>query len=198
MSEYQYDVFISYRHRAPVLDWVKNHFHPLLTQRLPDALPVAHRAEVFIDYEEIETGSEWPAKLRSALKTSRCVVAVWSPEYFRSDWCLAEWQTMRERERLLDMRTENNPHGLIYPVRFFDGDHFPQEAKDTQQKDLSPWNIPHPVFRDTPDYIEFDRQIQVVANDVARIIQRAPDWADWPVITPPIPTAPVVKGLPRL
>jgi hypothetical protein len=39
-DDYIYDVFVSYRHRQPVMDWVKNHFYPLLEQRLPDEMPI--------------------------------------------------------------------------------------------------------------------------------------------------------------
>jgi hypothetical protein len=178
------------------MDWVKNHFHPILEQRLPDGLPVDHETKIFVDWD-IETGSAWPAKLSQALKKSRCILPIWSPQYFRSDWCLAEWKTMMERERLLGLRTEQRPEGLVFPVTFADGEHFPQEARDTQPKDLRKWNIPHPVFRETVDYVEFDKQVQLLVNELARMIQRAPAWQDWPVVTPVADERVVVK-LPRL
>jgi hypothetical protein len=106
---------------------------------------------------------------------------------------------MMERERLLGLRTEERPDGLIFPVVFFDGEHFPQEALQVQYRDLSKWNTPHPVFRDTADYVEFDKQVQLLVNELAVMIRRAPEWQDWPVVTPDAPGADerVVK-LPRL
>ncbi len=196
-EDYIYDVFVSYRHKQPVMDWVKNHFYPLLEQRLPDELPVEHKTEIFIDWDEIETGSAWPAKLHQALRKSRCLLPVWSPEYFRSDWCLAEWKTVMERERLLGMKTEQRPEGLIYPVIFADGEHFPQDARDAQSKDMRNWNIPHSVFKDTADYVEFDRQVQLLVRELAKMIQRAPAWQNWPVITP-VANEQVIVKLPRL
>jgi hypothetical protein len=198
MGEYVYDVFVSYRHKPPVLDWIKNHFYPLLEQWLPNALPVGHAAKIFVDWEAIETGAAWPAKLQQALKCSRCLLPVWSPEYFRSHWCLAEWQTMLARERQLGMRTVELAEGLIYPVTFFDGEHFPPEARDCQQKDLCCWNSPHSVFRATADYVEFDRQVQALVQELAQMIQRAPAWQDWPVILPEAPLAQGTVKLPRL
>ena len=196
---YTYDVFVSYRHKQPVMDWVKNHFFPLLEQWLPNGLPIEHEPRIFVDWDEIETGSAWPAKLRQALSRSRCILPIWSPDYFRSAWCLAEWKTMMERERLLGLRTEERPDGLIFPVVYFDGEHFPQEARQVQSRDLSKWNTPYPVFRDTADYVEFDRQVQMLVNELAGMIRRAPEWEDWPVVTPDAPGADerVVK-LPRL
>lgn len=194
-EDYVYDVFVSYRHKPPVLDWVRNHFFPLLDMWLPNVMPV--KPEIFIDLEEIEIGSAWPARLRQGLRQSRCVLAVWSPEYFRSEWCLAEWETIRERERLLGMRTQQQPEGLTYPVVFADGEHFPQEARDVQSQDLRDWNIPHPVFKETTAYVEFDKQVQSLVKGLAKTINRAPAWQDWPVVTPAAKQQVIVK-LPRL
>ena len=55
-EDYLYDVFISYRHKPPMGEWVRNHFYPLLEQRLPDCLPISHETKIFIDWD-IETGA---------------------------------------------------------------------------------------------------------------------------------------------
>lgn len=120
-ADYQYDVFISCRRPNPVGGWVKNHFHPLLVEWLSQAMP--YEPEIFIDAEGIETSDDWPLKLRQALLGSRCLVTVWSADYFRSAWCMAEWKSMAKREDLLGYRTPENPSGLVYPVVFFDGEH---------------------------------------------------------------------------
>ena len=156
---YTYDVFVSYPHKQPAMDWVKNHFYPLLEQWLPNGLPIEHETRIFVDWDEIETGSAWPAKLSQALKRSRCILPIWSPDYFRSAWCMAEWKTMMVREQLLGLRTEQRPEGLVFPVVFFDGEHFPEEARQVQYRDLRKWNSPHPGFRETVHYVEFDRQM---------------------------------------
>ena len=43
---------------------------------------------------------------------------------------------MLYREIELGYRTIANPGGLVFPVRAFDGEHFPQYAKDMQWLDL--------------------------------------------------------------
>jgi hypothetical protein len=193
---YLHDVFISYRRRSPAGDWVRNHFYPLLEQRLPDCLPIDHEARIFIDWD-LETGVIWPDKLAEALKTSKCMLAVWSPEYFRSAWCLAEWKTMLERSRLLSQANPPKPPRLIYPVTFADGIHFPQEAKLHQQRDLRKWNMPHPSFKASQDYLDFDREMQALCEELSEMILQAPAWEDWPVVTPP-PVANFKVDLPRL
>ncbi|MGH9836562.1 MAG: toll/interleukin-1 receptor domain-containing protein [Blastocatellia bacterium] len=189
---YEYDVFVSYRRKQPVMDWVNNHFYPLLDQRLPDEMPVEHETKIFIDFDEIETGAAWPAKLREALRKSRCIVAVWSPEYFRSEWCMAEWRTFVEREKLLGLPADRQR--LIYPVVFADGEHFPPDAKETQYRDLKKWNLPHLPFRNSLEFLDFDKEVQAVANELAAMIQKAPAWNDWPIITPNVDKRVLLQG----
>jgi hypothetical protein len=33
-DDYEYDVFVSYRRKQPMMGWVKNHFYPLLLEFL--------------------------------------------------------------------------------------------------------------------------------------------------------------------
>lgn len=54
VDDYLYDFFISYRRKAPVLDWMRHHFYPLLSQWLLNFAPIEPR--VFIDELSIETG----------------------------------------------------------------------------------------------------------------------------------------------
>jgi hypothetical protein len=191
-EDYAYDVFVSYRHKQPVMDWVKNHFHPLLDQRLPDAMPVEHETKIFVDFDEIETGAAWPAKLREALRKSRCIVAVWSPEYFRSEWCMAEWRTFVERERLLGLPADRQR--LIYPVVFADGEHFPHDAKETQHRDLKKWNLPHLSFRNSLEFLDFDKEVQAVANELATMILKVPAWNEWPILLPNVDKRVPLRG----
>lgn len=185
-DDYQYDIFISYRHAAPMLDWVKAHFYPLLQAWLPNYLPEHHKPEIFVDFM-IEAGTEWPEQLRGALLRSRCLLAIWSPDYFRSQWCKAELETIRERERLLGRRSEDGSNGLLYPLRYADGDHYPDDVKLIQQIDIRDWNTPHEVFRHTAGYVDFDKKVQEIAERLAERILDAPPWdASWPVITPAV------------
>lgn len=183
-GDYEYDIFLSYTRKPPVGTWVKNHFLPLLEEWLGAFSPEEPR--IYVDWQQ-QTGVHWPANLRRALKYSRCLVAVWSPFYFRSSWCVAEWQSMREREKLLGLGTHDKPKGLVYPVVFSDGLHFPEEAKRTQYVDLSLWNIPYEHYRNTDRYIEFTEKMQFVAQDLAKFVVLAPPWQnDWPVVEPPV------------
>jgi len=139
-SGYTHDIFLSYSRKPPTGEWVKNHFHAELKDCLLNELGV--EVPIFIDFEQ-ETGNHWPTRITQALHKSKLLVAVWSPPYFHSEWCMAEWETMRARERMTGYRCPENPKGLVYAVSSWDGKNFPLEAQETQCLDLSDWSIPY-------------------------------------------------------
>jgi len=195
-DSYDYDVFLSYRRKPPVSEWVHNHFKLQLESWLAESAPFEPR--IFVDTDQIDTGAEWPAKLRQALARSCIMVCVWSPSYFRSRWCLAEPRTMQERERLLNMRTDDNPEGLIFPLRYHDGEHFPPDVASIEYLDVSAVNHPALSFRDTAQFMSLIERVQELADGLSNALQRVPVRSDaWPVITPEPGPAPVV-ALPRL
>jgi hypothetical protein len=192
---YEYEIFVSYRRPPPVGDWVQLYFKPLLVQWLAEATPLAPR--VFVD-DQIEVGTTWPAKLRTALLRSCFLVPVWSPSYFTSPWCLAELHTMRARERVLGLRTDENPDGLIFPIRFNDGEHFAEDVKDIEYLDVTGLNRPAPAFANTEGYLDLIAMMQDFTVLLAERLKTAPPWQEgWPVETPE-PRGAVQPSLPRL
>lgn len=196
MVDYETDVFISYRRsgHGQVRPWVVNHFHPLLLGYLSDQL--VHQPRIFVD-ETIDTGEHWPDALTKVLKRSRLLVPVWSPPYFSSAWCQAEWQSMLLREELCDLGGARQPQGLVLPVIFADRENFPDRARHTQAVDLKRWNRPDPHFRTTPRYEGLLDAVETLAVTIARLLPRVPPWQDWPVRVPdpvdlPAPDLPVL------
>src|SRR5262245_60206696 len=108
---YQHHFFISYSRSGDVPDWLDNHFLPVLTNRLIAVMD--ENPKIFVD-KRIETGSDWPEVLANALRRSCYMVAIWTPHYFRSRWCLAEWESMRFRERQLKTLSTSTKKGLVY------------------------------------------------------------------------------------
>ncbi len=105
---------------------------------------------------------------------------------------------MMARERVLGMRTEDNPGGLVYPVRFNDGEYFDEDVRGMQMRDFGRWNVPQRSYAGTPEYVDFVREIQAVAQELAQLLLQTPPWSEgWPVETPP-PLAPAAVPLPRL
>jgi hypothetical protein len=174
LDGYQFDVFLSYRRSGPgnAAAWVRHHFHRMLEDCLADELGLA---AVFIDLA-VETGAVWPPLLRDALARSKVLVAVWSPPYFRSEWCLAEWRTMEARERELGGTTR-----LVYPVRYSDGENFPDDAKQRQHFDARQVSNPYPAFTGSHRQADLFDTVQRIAAELAGMVTVVPPWqADWP------------------
>ncbi|WP_255632681.1 toll/interleukin-1 receptor domain-containing protein [Amycolatopsis sp. TNS106] len=193
---YEYDVFISYRRSggdAP--DWVRNHFHPRLQRLLDDN--VDYDVKIFLE-DGVPVGGKWPQVVRDALQRARILIPVCSPKYFHDEWCLAEWHTMAKREEIVAGGGSAKPGRLIYPVIFSDSENFPGYAHERRMHSFRDWNKPHPQYQNTPEYLDFDRELALMVEDLVEVIEQAPPWSpEWPVETPPPPDPPRPSKLPR-
>jgi TIR domain-containing protein len=175
-SDYAWDVFFSYRRHSLTLEWTRA-VHKRLQFWLMQELG-GREPKLFVDEDSIETADRWPEKLREALRLSRCMVCVWSPSYFQSRWCVSEWRSFLARERLLNLQS----HGLIAPIRFHDGEHFPEEAQVVQWTDVAPYTSTVPAFWTSQRAIELEDKLKELAVSVAAVIRRAPEFrVDWPI-----------------
>jgi hypothetical protein len=185
---YQYDIFLSYRRSPLRSEWLTEHFVPLFwdivreeiaaeTGRAPagiffDQSDLSEETRKFDQYG-IEPGENWRNKLRGAIKSSRCMVALWSPLYFHSEWCLIEWKSFAERHR-----SSEHPD-LLVPISVHDGDRFPSDAQAAQYIKFGDFVFVGPGYKKTEDYIEFQKQLRNLATRVARVVAGAPPWEDW-------------------
>jgi len=197
-DDYEYDVFVSAASETPVGEWVDNHFVGMLKIHLGNEMPPDNGPRVFW-YKEQTTGTHWQKNLKKVLPKSRVLVAILSPHYFRSDWCMAEFESMRAREEQLRMGSVEYPHGLIYPILFSDGEHFAEVKRAVIFKDLSKWRYHWPQFRDSLKYLEFEDAMRDVGQELARQIGKVPPWsADFPVVCEPQTVSEVTMDLPRI
>ena len=172
---YEYDVFLSYRRVFPFGAWVDEHFLPFFRPFLEGALNRSPR--IFVDRSGIRTGDAWPERLQQALGFSRCMVAIWSPLYFNSEWCRRECAVMIHREQQLGFHSLGNPGGLVLPVCVFDGEHFPEIARRRQSLDCRRFFVVGDGFKKTELYVEFQQVVAGWSADVARAISHAPPWS---------------------
>jgi TIR domain len=176
-EDYEYEVFFSYKRHGLTLNWTRE-VHARITLWLSEELG-GSEARVFVDESSIDLGAKWPEAIKYALRHSRCMVCVWSPSYFQSAWCVSEWKSFLKREEMLKMER----YGLIAPLRFHDGEHFPADAKDVQWEDVAPYTATVPAFWNSPKAVELDDKLKLFAAKVAKIIQKAPPFqTDWPVV----------------
>jgi hypothetical protein len=191
LGDYQYDVFFSYKRHSLTSEWTRE-VHRRLQFWLSQE--IGYEARLFVDEDTVEVGDHWPEKLREGLRLSKCMVGLWSPMYFQSDWCVSEWRSFLEREKRLSLR----PHGLIAPLRFHDGEHFPPEAREVEWTDVAPYTTTVPAFWTSQRAIELEDCLKSFVASLAHIIRRAPPFsADWPVVEAiALPREPI--GLARL
>lgn len=129
---------------------------------------------------EIHVGQKWPIRLKEALAHSRCLVGIWSPLYFQSEWCRAECAIMLHRESQLGFGKITNSDGLVVGIKVNDGDHFPQYARHIQYADFESYFVDGPGFTTTALHVEFQKAIVPLSTQIARIVSIAPVWcAEW-------------------
>jgi|SRR5580658_1115293 hypothetical protein len=188
MTDYEYDVFFSYKKDPLITEWITNVVSRLefwLTQELG-----GRPARIFIDRDHIEIGDRWPDALRHALKHSRGMVSIWSPSYFQSRWCVSEWKSFLARETMVGVET----HGLIAPAKFCDGEHFPEEAQQVQLADFSGFSSTIAAFWDGNRAVEFEPSLKAFAASVAAVVRRAPAFQpDWPIQDALVTKSPTVS-----
>ena len=163
------------------------HLVPRLQSRIDDV--AAAPVNIFCDFK-IAEGTNWPAELKARLCRSKILVAVSSADYFRSGWCMAEWQSFRMREARLGLFTDEHPQGLVYPVRYADGKSFHSDAQITQcRKDFSELNYPDEAFRLSVKYLDFDDQVKRMADELLERLCDIPRWQSNFPVTEPTPLA---------
>jgi len=127
MPDYQHSCFISYKH-VPEPDSLQaaKHFELEFIEALERKVDF-FRQIALSTYRDVQLrsrpGVHYPRELAQRLCRSVCMIAVLTPEYMESNWCVAEWQAM---ERLEKAREIGTSEGCIIPI-FRRGD--PRRAK---------------------------------------------------------------------
>jgi hypothetical protein len=172
-SDYDYDVFISYRKINRWPDWLDRTFRPLFEHFLMEEL--GYTPEVFVDRTGVPEGTTYPVHLARALAHSRILLPLCSRTYFASDWCKLEFGMMRAREDETGLRSPREPRGLIVPVIVHDGD-----AIHGLLRPIQPFNIAEHIsftgFTGCVKALRFEEAMKQIAFRVAETIVIAPPF----------------------
>jgi hypothetical protein len=184
LLECRYDVFISYVRSAPVGPFVENVLFKLFQGWLKEE--IEGEPSVFLDTNAIRAGEPLPASIAAALRQSKCLLAICSPSYFRSRWCLSEWESFHEREKVCD-RLDS----LIVPVLFHEGGLVKQYLAARTYADFRSYTYIDGALFKTEAGLAAQEAIKKLAADVGSRVRDAPPCrSDWPIWTPAIPPAP--------
>ena len=82
------------------------------------------------------------------------------------------------------MLAEGESARLIAPLKFHDGEHFPQEAQSMQWTDVSKYNSTLPAFWSSARALELEDILKSFSAEVAQMVRNAPAFRDnWPVVS---------------
>lgn len=174
---YKYDVFLSYSRSGQWETFVDDVFEPMLSHWLGEEL--GRTPVVFKDREALSIGQNWHEMLEHALQASRVMVALWSRQYFSSDWCRRELSFMLARAKEFKIRGVFDR--IILPATIHDGDKFPSFLSKLQVLNLSKYADPfmseRSVLRE-----RLSTKVQELSRDAASAIETVPnDSFQWNV-----------------
>ena len=113
LEQHSYCAFISYRHLSPDQEIAKALHTAIETYRIPAGVRKQtgrkHMGMVFRDQEELPLSSNLSADIETALDQSEWFIAICSPRYLESKWCLKELEYFVEHkgaERVLTVLVE--------------------------------------------------------------------------------------------
>lgn len=172
---YKYDVFISYRRENTSKRWVEESFLPIFRSFLSEALG-GREVTIFRDVEGIEGGQNWKAKICRALAYSKCLVPVFLPSYFHSEWCVRELSIIYDRQKKCGLNTIERPNGLIIPLKVRDGKYFPEKLQEINILNCNDYYRIGGGFETTPRFVDFQDILSKWVEEVANAIEGAPEW----------------------
>jgi hypothetical protein len=141
----EYDIFLSYA-RAD------NRENDRYVDRLAEEMTRLYRLRtgrelrIFLDKQEITTAQMWERVINTALRRSSLMIAVLSPDYFRSSWCGREWDGFIGVSRDRSITYGITPYlKLIFPVKL----------KEWAGADRSPGVMPRVREAEALQYVDF-------------------------------------------
>ena len=116
MSERGFTAFISYRHQSPDMDVAQRLHTAIETYRIPANIRQrtgrTKMGRVFRDQEELPLSSDLGQDIEDALDRSEWLIAVCSPRYLESRWCMRELEYFIEKkgkDHVLTILAEGEP-----------------------------------------------------------------------------------------
>ena len=130
-KQQSYCAFISYRHQSPDQDIAKALHTAIETYGIPASIKKQtgrkKMGKVFRDQEELPLSADLGADIEAALDASEWLIAICSPRYLESKWCLRELEYFIEhkgRDHVLTLLVEGEP-----------ADSFPEQVLTTVKED---------------------------------------------------------------
>lgn len=158
----EFDVFISHPNSSLTNLWISE-FRPIFIEYLTEELN--YTPKIFIDVQEVSVGESWSESIVHALKKSKVLLALLTPNYFNSTNNIFELEAFLEREK----RT-NNLAIVPISIKSFDYDVLPTVLLDRQIIDFSEFSIDD-LRKRTKLRVRFAQEVEKVAMLTSAIIK---------------------------
>ena len=123
----KYDAFISYRHCLPDSEIALRLQKKLESFRLPKDIAEktgkSKLKSVFLDETELSVADDLSVEINAALLNSDYLIAICSPEYLKSKWCMREIQTFHDfkgRKNILLVLAEGEPENAFPEILLYE------------------------------------------------------------------------------
>lgn len=127
--EQQFCAFISYRHQSPDQEIAKKLHTAIETYHIPGSIRKKtgrkRLGRVFRDQEELPLSPDLGSDIEAALDRSEWLIAICSPRYLESRWCLRELEYFiqhKGRDRVLAVLAEGTPETSFPELLRFETD----------------------------------------------------------------------------
>ena len=122
IEKMRYKAFISYRHKSPDQEIAKR-LHSLIENfaiplNLKKSLGIRKMGRVFRDEDELPLSADLGEEIREALRNSEWLIAICSPRYLKSKWCIEEinyFISLGRRDKILAILIEDEPK-VSFPI----------------------------------------------------------------------------------
>ncbi|MCR5383024.1 MAG: toll/interleukin-1 receptor domain-containing protein [Saccharofermentans sp.] len=123
----KYDAFISYRHCLPDSEIALRLQKKLESFRLPKDIAEktgkSKLKSVFLDETELSVADDLSVEINAALLNSDYLIAICSPEYLKSKWCMREIQTFldfNDRKNILLVLADGEPENAFPEILLYE------------------------------------------------------------------------------
>jgi hypothetical protein len=151
-----YDVFISHSAGGISTGWLRE-FIPLFTAWLTEML--GRDAKVL--FSPLDAAFDSVTDFKEELASARCMVAILTPSYFRSNNTRSEWDSFAL-----------SPTRALIPVLLHKSDGYPPEVQSLQQFDFSEYAYLGEGFSKTERYIDFQAAVRKLVEVIAEVIKQ--------------------------
>lgn len=161
--DYRYDLYVSSPSGGTLDSWVEDHLLPLIQEAL--AARLSRSLRVFFYRATLSSRGEFRGELAEALQSSRVLLALLSPQYFRSEWCAHEWGYFSSLE------LSEPGQSRIVPIVLRMGE-FVEDVSQRQIFDFQRFVVVGGAWKESSDYVAFKRAVDDVAAVAAGLIDR--------------------------